>query len=273
MSDLTALRDLYQPLQPSIEADPAASMNYREYPPSDALGASVYCYWRLWPQTERQSPYRYRIVSDGCIDLLLNCSTFGGMVVAGTADAASLVELERDADYFGIRFLPGGFHCFFSEPLKHLANRMLPSREAWGNRLAELETRLFEPQSVSGRIAAAESFLLQRLKEKNPKPGERRFQAALGSIYRRKGRISLSGGAIDDISPRQLRRLFHRHVGVAPKTFARIVRFQSALRALARPYNRDASTLHLDFGYYDQPHFIHEFNRFYGLSPSAALFS
>ncbi|MCL5279476.1 MAG: helix-turn-helix domain-containing protein [Planctomycetes bacterium] len=72
-------------------------------------------------------------------------------------------------------------------------------------------------------------------------------------------------------SPRRLRRVFHEGVGVGPKMFCEIVQFNNALRVLGRPSRPDLLDVALEAGYYDQAHFIHGFQRFYGSSPSTVL--
>ncbi|MFK7907071.1 MAG: helix-turn-helix domain-containing protein [Chitinophagales bacterium] len=65
------------------------------------------------------------------------------------------------------------------------------------------------------------------------------------------------------MSPRQLRRLFHQHIGVSPKKFARIVRSQYFLNALKSKYSMDS----LYDAYFDQAHFIKEIKEMTGLTP------
>ncbi len=66
------------------------------------------------------------------------------------------------------------------------------------------------------------------------------------------------------VSARQLRRLTKQHLGLLPKDFARVLRFQRVVNAIhvAQP-----DTVWLDY-YYDQPHFIREFKRMSGLTPT-----
>ena len=67
---------------------------------------------------------------------------------------------------------------------------------------------------------------------------------------------------------RHIRRLFDKYIGIPPKLFGNLNRFYKITRALAiKPY-LNISELATEFGYYDQPHFIKEFKRFSGLTPS-----
>jgi AraC-like DNA-binding protein len=69
------------------------------------------------------------------------------------------------------------------------------------------------------------------------------------------------------MSPRQLHRGFLEGVGLAPKRFAGLARFQRALQLLGR--GRGLTDTALQCGYFDLPHFSREFRQFAGLAPSA----
>jgi AraC-like DNA-binding protein len=258
----------YRPLQPAVDSDSNALIGYRETAPSDPLQPYVYCYWTLRSKTATQTAFAYRVVADGCIDLLINCRRFERLVIAGTADTAAIVEFKDAVDYFGIRFLPACFRYFFALPVNEIVNNMLPCETVWGNRLNEFEARLFAARSTRERITLTESFLLRQLLTAG-KPPDRRVLAALEQIYRCGGHIPIETGLADAISPRQLRRLFEQHIGVSPKTFARIVRFQAVLRAVRCAPDQSWGRHCCDFGYYDQAHFIREFEDFFGLPPTA----
>lgn len=72
-------------------------------------------------------------------------------------------------------------------------------------------------------------------------------------------------------SHKHLVALFDKFVGVSPKEFVRISRFQKAILAIGNEVSVDWSQLVYDCGYYDQAHFIKDFKRFSGLSPVAYL--
>lgn len=263
------LRGLYRPIQPT--ANEGTPLGYREILPTDALRPFIHCYWVLRSPGILETPWIYRIVSDGCIDLLINCTTFEPMILAGTADSASTVSFDRQIEYFGIRFLPGCFSYFFKLPLKEVVNHMLPCQDVWGNRLNDLESRLFEASSFQSKIEVAENFLVQQLVQQNQSP-DLRLLGTLSEIYKNQGQFSIEKASGLGVSPRQLRRLFDKHLGVSPKTFARIVRFQSILHSMVGTSKKEWGQLCYDFGYYDQPHFIHEFESFSGVSPMSIHF-
>ena len=69
------------------------------------------------------------------------------------------------------------------------------------------------------------------------------------------------------VSQRTLRRIIGRHVGISPKTFASLVRFQAATRQLAYTDPASLTDLAHHTGYYDHAHFNHEFSRYFGEPP------
>jgi AraC-like DNA-binding protein len=89
----------------------------------------------------------------------------------------------------------------------------------------------------------------------------------------------LSGGRVDvpalageaGLSPRQFARRFIQQVGVRPKLFARIARFEAALEHKARFVTKSWTETAHEFGYYDQMHMVHDFGEFTGGTPTEVL--
>jgi len=261
---------LYQPIQPTAGSTTDAPVRYIEFPTSLHLQPYIHCYWLLWSEAGSGSEISYRIISDGCIDLFINCEKFENIIVAGTSNASATVQLKTPVKYFGIRFTPGSFFHFFPASLKELANKMIPCNEIWGNSLSKLESLLFSATSNRERVAIAESFLINKLSANRPKH-DVRLLSALDEIYTSRGLISIEkNSSLSSLSPRQLRRLFDQYIGVSPKVFARIVRFQSILKSMTNVPTHQWKKLCFDFGYCDQSHYIREFNIFFGDTPTTA---
>jgi AraC-like DNA-binding protein len=72
------------------------------------------------------------------------------------------------------------------------------------------------------------------------------------------------------LSSRHVTRLCRRAVGLSPKQLGRVVRFQSALRALAGSPTRRLAELAAAHGYFDQAHMSGEFRALLGSTPAAA---
>ncbi|HLA96538.1 MAG TPA: AraC family transcriptional regulator, partial [Pyrinomonadaceae bacterium] len=95
---------------------------------------------------------------------------------------------------------------------------------------------------------------------------------AIGEIVRRPDQISLANlsGKIG-YSQKHFISMFKRQIGVTPKSFLKILRFQKAINDIERAANIDWTTLSQDCGFYDQAHFINDFKVFSGFTPEQYL--
>src|SRR5262249_55501668 len=71
------------------------------------------------------------------------------------------------------------------------------------------------------------------------------------------------------LSPKRFIERFKADVGVTPKRYCRLLRFQRAVTRAHRGVATDWPALALACGYFDQAHLIHEFREFSGLTPTA----
>ena len=73
------------------------------------------------------------------------------------------------------------------------------------------------------------------------------------------------------ITQKHLISQFEKVVGLRPKSFARVCKFQKVVNRSSSRQEFEWAAMAADCGYYDQAHFIHEFQTFSGLNPSAYL--
>jgi AraC-like DNA-binding protein len=118
----------------------------------------------------------------------------------------------------------------------------------------------------SAMVAALEASLAPLALAAKPSPPPARAVAIALTL---KGMIDVQRlASVSGVSTRQLERLFRERVGIPPKLFLRIVRFQEVLRAArgGRP-NVGWAAVAAEHGFYDQPHFINDFRAFVGQTP------
>ena len=156
-------------------------------------------------------------------------------------------------------------------PVSELCDRKVTADELADRDLMELEDRiLYEPDDRNS-IRQVEQFLLRRLDPLKSYNLER-MRAAISTIDREKGEIRVSDLASSVfLSTKQFLRVFTGHIGISPKDFLRIVRFQHALYMLQSTPAMTFSRLACECGFYDQPHLINEFKIFSGYTPGEYL--
>jgi AraC-like DNA-binding protein len=137
---------------------------------------------------------------------------------------------------------------------------------AW---IVRFQDRLADCRSFEERVAVANQFLLQRT---HATPARDGVTAAAHQMLSGAGaeRISLMAGQAA-LSERQFRRIFAKKIGLGPKLFARIARFEGALDWMGRSPHGSWAEIAQRFGYYDQMHLVHEFAQFTGQTPTRTL--
>ncbi|WP_350293324.1 helix-turn-helix domain-containing protein [uncultured Croceitalea sp.] len=110
--------------------------------------------------------------------------------------------------------------------------------------------------------------------EMNKLPPIRWLDECLSTIYRSNGAVSVSSLVEKaEISTRHFGRVFKEIIGVPPKFFCKVVQLNSIFEVLNQSENESLLKLALDYGYYDQAHFIHDFKKLIGDSPERFLMS
>ncbi|HJQ37647.1 MAG TPA: DUF6597 domain-containing transcriptional factor [Thermoanaerobaculia bacterium] len=258
-------------------------MTYREIAPTAALRPWVECFWtRGGGQAILPVPVPVNILPDGCADLVFEL-TRGDAMAVGTMTKPLVLPAGARGDFFGVRFRPGRAAAFLRLPLAEITDARVPLQDVW--------------KSWSGEISipAIESELMRRLRPDR----DARVDAAIE-------RITAGAGRVDDIarhigiSRQHLARQFQQHVGVSPKTFARVMRFRRLLADCRNagvfagwpgavsapngggtppdqpPRRRRSDDQRDDWaaraarhGYYDQSHLIADFRELAGTTPAA----
>lgn len=165
-------------------------------------------------------------------------------------------------------FYPWGAAPFFRLPLYEFKDCSI-ELSSFMNPISirALESRILETSKNSERVNILQNFLVQLLK--CPVPDSLVMQSTF-KINQDKGNVEVNKlSKIFCLSRRQYIRRFKNSVGISPKKFANIVRFQKAIyfQRMGLSWTRIAD----ECGYYDQPHFIKEIKAFSGFSPQELL--
>ena len=214
-----------------------------------------------------------RLLPTGTMELVFTRAADGGAAsgIAGPRSEFAPLETSQPFSVIAVHFRPGGGFPFFGVPTAELHNSNLTLAMVWGRDAAIVRDRLWEATSPVQRFRILEHALLTR--------------ARRGSLDRHPGvRYALrvfegSNGTckVSDVvhriglSSRRLVELFQSEVGLSPKAFCRVRRFNETLRRVEGLSDVDWADVALACGYFDQAHFNHDFRAFAGLSPSSYL--
>jgi AraC-like DNA-binding protein len=168
-----------------------------------------------------------------------------------------------NAGVAAIRLRPAAARAVVRGSAADLTNRAVDLEDVFGS-TATLRERLALAPDDGTRVRLLDEWLLSVVAA----PPAMEIDAAVSGIAASAGTIGLAAvAAATGLSLRQLERRFLTDVGVAPKTFARLVRLQAALTRIAA--GQPLADVAHACGYYDQPHMTRDFSRLAETSPAA----
>ena len=190
-------------------------------------------------------------------------------LISGARSRCFLIDCSPQDRVFGIQFIAGGSYPFFRASASEFANQSAELTLLWGARVAELRERLLQASDQSEMFRIAEQILLRqpaRPLELHPAVRFARDEFRSRQNFTINSMFSKIG-----MSQRRFIEIFQTQIGLAPKAFFCVQRFQRILRMVRGLDEVRWARVALDCGYYDQAHFIHDFREFSGLTPTQYL--
>lgn len=251
-------------------------MLYREQIPSPALVHAIKVFWSL--EYDGAGAEQETILPDGCPELIFNLSDRFRRVDDGRGELqpASLfagqitrritIKPTGNVKLFGVRFKPSGAFALGGFSLFELTDRMFDIGSIIGDAGNELEDLINSAPNFEARVRLFEHFVSNT--DRKLTNAKRETSTATEIITQSNGNITISKLAAHlNRSERSLERDFRERVGLSPKMFARIVRFQNVVRSIETASDPQMLDTALSFGYFDQSHMIRDFREFAGKSP------
>lgn len=189
-----------------------------------------------------------------------------GHAIAGGARSAYYIrDVAAPSCSVGAMLRPGAAALLFGLPAGELSERHTRLDDLWGRSANVAHEQLLEAGAPEKRFGILESLLASRL------PVVRGLHPAVAYAIERFQLLD----SVRDVakhsgySHRHFISLFREAVGLAPKRYCRVLRFQAALRRAARNGTASWAAIALDAGYSDQAHFNRDFLEFAGVTPTA----
>jgi AraC-like DNA-binding protein len=189
--------------------------------------------------------------------------------IAGLDDRPEVVATAGRHTEVDLKLTPVGAHVLCGMPMRELSGRIVPLEEVFGKRVAPLVEQLRETPDWNGRFDLVERVLLERLDATSrPDPF---VVEAVARLQSSEGRLRIGRLAAGlQVSRRHLTTRFRDQIGLPPKTFARLLRFESVRRQMAdQPHSW--ADIAARCGYADQSHLNREFRELGGTTPASFL--
>ncbi|TMU85841.1 AraC family transcriptional regulator [Bacillus sp. BHET2] len=245
--------------------------NYQEYNPNHALSPYVACYWSL-DYYASDTPETHRILPDGCVDIIVDLTASSpskGAFITGLMTRFETLTFTNEQHFFGIRLFSKHARGFLHYPVQEFIDDRVYLEDVWGMEGLLFTEEIQEALGTLERMDIVETKLIHLLRSLGNHRIPDSLQTSLHYIFMNHGMNSIQTLAEKvSYSERTIRRVFKEELGVSPKEFSRIIRFQSMLKNLHSVQNGSLMEVALHYGYYDHAHFTNEFKHFYGLVPS-----
>jgi AraC-like DNA-binding protein len=247
-------------------------MLYKQIPPPDRLRQWIRYFWIL--ETDCESSQVLKPLADGCPGILFQHSSSGKfrdptkqllpeILLYGQTVRCTELHLEGKFNTIGVCLYPLTLKLLFGFNASELTNSCVDLSLV----MDAIKEPLLNSTSVADNIEIFSSQILHLVKEKETNV-DKATDFAVRRIVESNGNISLSSlQKTLQLSERGLQRKFDHHVGISPKLFSRICRFQSSLAQLNNNNFQNLSDIAFDNGYADQSHFIRAFKEFAGFAP------
>jgi AraC-like DNA-binding protein len=254
-------------------------MAFYRYDPHPALKNLIECYWLV--KDNDPTPTLQKIIPDGFPEVIFH---FGDpykiklhdhwelqdkKLFAGQISKFFYLENTGKSNIVGIKFKPAALTHLFNIQMAGFTDKVVALSLIPNDPFAQLGTDLGRTEDHDQIVTILDGHL-KRLNTSSPK--ENVVDKVLAIIFETHGMSSI-GDLCEktNISERQLERLFKKYIGLSPKFYSRIIRFNYIFQSMEEKVLSWAG-LGLHAGFYDQPHFIKNFKAFTGEDPSKYFF-
>jgi len=176
----------------------------------------------------------------------------------------------RDFMVFQVQFQPGALFRLTGIPSHELTNTFVDAEAIFGHEIRLVNERLSYARNHGEMVEMVENFLLHlvRKSKKPPRP----IDHVSHFLLRNPAVVSLDWLADQAcLSQRQFYRQFVEREGISPKLYARIARFEQAMKLKNSQPTKDWLSVAVELEYYDYQHLVRDFKEFTRLTPNAFL--
>lgn len=226
-----------------------------------------------------------KLLPDGSMDLLIDLtdtpkklfndetgqsySTLKKSWISGMKTEFILID-SSVTHIMGVHFRPGGAYPFMKGPVDELNNLTIELDTIWGHDATTLREAILDEPMIEKKFHLLETFLLQ--KGKNRLDSHALVQYSVRELSHAPQMWTIRQlSNRTGVTQKHLINLFKKYVGLTPKMFSRVNKFQKVIQLIQEGQKIDWAMLAYECGYFDQAHFIKEFRSFSGINPVSYL--
>lgn len=252
-------------------------MKYQEIPPPAYLQHYVRYFWTLESSGKEHLPHIFGPVADGCPGLIFQQSPNGtfflddkqlpDLLLYGQTTRYTELHITGVFCSIGVCCYPNALKSIFGLNADELTNTCQDLDLMAASKDFHLAEKLWATPSMTAKVDIIASFLFNQI-NKNSAATDEVTRFALSQIIASKGSIPLKDLQQQlQLTERSFERRFKQGVGISPKLFSRICRFQNSLEQLRNNNFSKLSDIAFENDYADQSHYIRAFKEFAGFSP------
>lgn len=217
----------------------------------------IICFWQMINKTNEKKYIKNIIISDGCIDLVVNFKKkFIGFTGMKYTDFDYIIESPNI--YFGARLMPGAFYQLTGIVASEAMNNFISIQNIYD----DFDIEYF----FSLPFENAKQVFIDYFVEKTTGKHADEYTSLFNILNENTPSSVLDLCKNLDISVRKCQRIFEKYFGINPKLALSIIRFQKCLYTLVVK-NKNIENIIDANNYYDQSHFINDFKKYMGMTP------
>jgi len=197
---------------------------------------------------------------------VLRYTAYNRCWISGMQRHYIVIGAEKGSSMMGVHFRTGGAAPFFGFPISELTSNVVELDLIWKREILSLREQLLEVESVDAKFDLLEAYLIGKAQSRLEP--DKTISAALATMRSWPVMPLRELASRLGVSHKQMIARFDCRVGLTPKLTSRVFRFRKSLAAAYHIPTPDWSDLATACGYYDQAHFIHEFQQFAGMTPA-----
>ncbi|MVX37116.1 helix-turn-helix domain-containing protein [Myroides sp. LoEW2-1] len=249
-------------------------MYYHEIAPILPLRPYVQYFWVLEDTMESTEVRNFKIIPDGVPALIFQDSPnlftdvqgklIPKLYVYGQFNQYTEERISGAFRIIGVYLYPTALKALFGIDANEFANQNIPLEELVHQPILE---KVVNARTVREKIVIISQFLVQQLQNQKGNADKANYVSNLLQYGKSLKQVQQEM----NISERTLERLVKQYVGMSPKVYSRIIRFQANLNLLRESSFKSLTELTYESGYFDQSHYIREFKTFTGSTPKQYL--